>query len=131
MINWIELLSFFLASLVGNFLMMKYGYQISLSKGKQTQDIHQGQISRLGGLIIIILFFIYAITFQIISLSFLFISLFVMIPALFEDFGFNLKPLIRLSAILMGCFLLVINLNYLPPFDLSFLNIFLITFIFR
>ena len=131
MINWIELLLFFLASLVGNFLMMKYGYQISLSKGKQTQDIHQGQISRLGGLIIIILFFIYAITFQIISLSFLFISLFVMIPALFEDFGFNLKPLIRLSAILIGCLISVINFNYLPPFNLSFLNIVFNNFYFQ
>jgi len=68
--NWIELLLFFLVSLVGNFLIMKYGYQLSLSKGKQTQDIHQGKISRLGGLIIIILFFIYAIAFQIISLGF-------------------------------------------------------------
>src|SRR6056300_1411601 len=102
---------------------MKYGYQISLSKGNQTQDIHQGEISRLGGLIIIILFFIYAIGFQIISLSFLFISLLVLTPALLEDFGFNLKPLIRLSVILTGCLILVLNLNYLPPFDLIFLNI--------
>ena len=131
MINWIELLLFFLASFVGNFLMMKYGYQISLSKGNQTQDIHQGQISRLGGLILIILFYIYAILFQIIPLNFFFISLLVLIPALLEDFGFSLKPLIRLSAILMGCLILVINFNYLPPFDLSFLNIVFNNFYFQ
>ena len=131
MINWIELLLFFLASLIGNFLIMKYGYEISYKKVKQTQDIHQGQVSRLGGLIIIILFFIYAIHIQIMSPNFFFISLLVLIPALLEDFGFNLKPLIRLFAILMGCLLLVINLNYLPLFDLSFLNIFFNNFYFQ
>jgi UDP-GlcNAc:undecaprenyl-phosphate/decaprenyl-phosphate GlcNAc-1-phosphate transferase len=129
--NWIELLLFFLASLVGNFLIMKYGYKISLSKGNQTQDIHEGKVSRLGGLILIILFFSYAIDVQIIPLSFLFISLLILFPALLEDFGFSIKPLIRLSAILMGCFLLVINLNYLPPFDLSFLNIVFNNFYFQ
>ena len=131
MINWIELLLFFLASLVGNFLIMKYGYKISFTKGNQLQDVHQGNISRLGGLILIILFISYTIDFQIISLSFLFISLLILIPALLEDFGFNLKPLIRLSAILMGCLLLVINFNYLPPFDLNFLNIVFNNFYFQ
>ena len=131
MINWVVIFFFFPISLFGNFLIMKYGYQFSLNKGKQTQDIHQGQISRLGGLILIILFYIYAILFQIIPLNFFFISLLVLIPALLEDFGFSLKPLIRLSAILMGCLILVINFNYLPPFDLSFLNIVFNNFYFQ
>ena len=131
MINLIELLLFFLASLVGNFLIMKYGYQFSLSKGNQTQDIHQGNISRLGGLILIILFFIYAFNTQLISLGFLFISLLVWIPALIEDFGFHLRPLIRLSAILMCCLILVINLSSLPAFDLNFLNIVFNNFYFQ
>ena len=129
--NWIELSLFFLASFVGNFLIMKYGYKISLTKPDQPQNIHKGQISRLGGLVLIILFFIYTIHIQIISLSFLFISLLVLIPALLEDFGFNLKPLIRLSAILIGCFLLLTNLKSLPPFDLYFLNIILNNFYFQ
>ena len=129
--NWVELLLFFLASLVGNFLMMKYGSQIAFSKGNQPQDVHQGPISRLGGLILIILFFIYTILGQIISLSFLCFSLFVLIPALLEDFGFDLNPLMRLSTILIGCFVLVINLNYLPPFNLSFLNIVFNNFYFQ
>ena len=129
--NWIELLLFLLASLVGNFLIMKYGYKISFIKKDQPQNIHQGNISRLSGLIIIILFFIYVIHSQILSLSFLSISFMVLIPALLEDFGFHLKPLIRLSLILLGCLLLVINLNYLPPFDLSFLNIVFNNFYFQ
>ena len=131
MINWVVIFFFFPISLFCNFLIMKYGYQFSSNKGKQTQDIHQGQISRLGGLILIILFYIYAILFQIIPLNFFFISLLVLIPALLEDFGFNLKPLIRLSAILMGCLILVINFNHLPPFDLSFLNIVFNNFYFQ
>ena len=104
-------------------MVMKYGNKISFSKGIQKQDIHQGKISRLGGLNIIILFFIYAIHIQIISLSFFFISLLVLTPALLEDLGFNIKPQIRLASILMGSSLLVINLNYLPLFDFNYLNI--------
>lgn len=131
--NWIVILFFFLASFVGNFLMMKYGYKISLKKGKQTQDIHQGNISRLGGLILIVLvfFFIYAFNTQIIPHDFLFISSLVLIPALIEDFGFNIKPTIRLFIILMGCLLLIINLKSLPQFDLMFLNIVFNNFYFQ
>ena len=121
--NWIIFLLFFLVSLIGNFLIMKYGYKISYVKGAQKQDIHQGHISRLGGLIFIILFFIYTFNNQIISLDFLFISSLVLTPALMEDFGFNIKPTIRLIIILIGCLLLVLNFNSLPTFDLIFLNI--------
>ena len=129
--NWIIFLFFFFTSLVGNFLIMKYGYQFSFKKGNQTQNIHQGQVSRLGGLILIILFFIYAIHGQIISLRFLSISLLVLIPALMEDFGINLKPLFRLFLILIGCLLLIVDLKSLPQFDLMFLNIFLNNFYFQ
>ena len=129
--NWIIFLFFFFTSLVGNFLIMKYGYQFSFKKGNQTQNIHQGQVSRLGGLILIILFFIYAIHGQIISFRFLSISLLVLIPALMEDFGINLKPLFRLFLILIGCLLLIVDLKSLPQFDLMFLNIFLNNFYFQ
>ena len=129
--NWIIFLFFFFTSLVGNFLIMKYGYQFSFKKGNQTQDIPKGQVSRLGGLILIILFFIYAIHGQIISLRFLSSSLLGLTPALREDFGINLKPLIRLFLILIGCLLLIVDLKSLPQFDLMFLNIVFNNFYFQ
>tara|TARA_B100001093_G_scaffold517003_1_gene597245 strand:- start:506 stop:1288 length:783 start_codon:yes stop_codon:yes gene_type:complete len=46
-------------------------------------------------------------------------------PAFYEDLNFSIHPLIRLILIFAGCMLIIINLEYLPKFELifdSFLN---------
>lgn len=116
------LLLFFLLSLVGNFIVMKYGAKITFIKASQVQDTHQGIIPRIGGLILITLFFIYGINAQIISFDFILISSLFLIPALFEDFGIHIKPLIRFFLIIISCLLLILNLESLPHFNLEFMN---------
>lgn len=122
MSNLYLLISLFIASLIGNFILMKYGDKISISKNDQIQNIHQGRVSRLGGLILIILFFIYLHYSQIISLHFILFSSPILIPALLEDFGKNIKPRMRLFFILLASLFLVINLKTLPQFDMNYLN---------
>ena len=123
--NWSILLLFFSSSLVGNFLIMKYGVKVSFIKACQPQDTHQGKIPRMSGLILITLFFIYGINTQIISYDFILISSLFLIPALFEDFGIDIKPILRFFLIFISCFLLILNLESLPQFNLTFMNIIL------
>ena len=123
--SWNVLLLFFVSSFVGNFLIMKYGVKISFLKASQAQDTHQGAIPRIGGLVLITLFFIYGINTRIISFNFILISSLFLIPALFEDFGINIKPLLRFFLIFISCLLLILNLETLPQFNLMFMNIIL------
>ena len=116
------LLPFFIISLIGNFIVMKYGNKFSFTKSSQVQDIHHGKIPRMGGLIMIIVTFIYMLLSQNISSFFFLCSLLILIPALLEDFGMNIKPSIRFCLILLATSILVLNLKVLPQFEIEFLD---------
>lgn len=115
----------FITSLLLNFGLMKFGNRLLFTKNKlnQIQDIHFGSVSRLGGLVIflcsgVFLYFEY-LEYRI----FLAISFFILIPSLIEDFGFNIKPSLRLLCIILGCFILTFQLDQLPQFEFGPLNL--------
>ena len=113
----------FLFSITLNYLFIKIDFLKDNGPNKQTQDIHLGNTPRLGGLIIVILFFGYQVL-SLNSLSILFwCSFLILIPAFLEDLRISINPLIRLTAIIISCFILIINLPALPQFNFGFLNI--------
>lgn len=118
------LIIIFLISITLNYLFTKINFFKDNHSNKQAQDIHVGKIPRLGGLIMIILFFGYQILF-LNGLSILFwCSIIVLAPAFLEDLRFSINPLIRLATIIISCFMLIINLPALPQFNFGYLNIF-------
>lgn len=123
----------FITSLFLNLSLIKWGHLLILDKTKlnQIQDIHIGFVSRLGGLVI----FLYSGFYLLINFSgyriFLLLSIFIIFPALLEDLGLTIKPLIRLFFILSGCFLLIMNLDQLPQFEFGYINIIFNNYIFQ
>ncbi len=119
---------FLLISLIGiffNYLIFKYSYQIVKKPKIQIQNIHMGEVSRLGGLVIFTIFFLFNF-FYIEDLKFFcLISFIPLLPAIIEDFNFNISPYIRLFCILIGSFIIVNSIEQLPKFEFllsSFFN---------
>lgn len=113
----------FLISIILNYFFIKIDYLKDNRSNKQTQDIHLGNTPRLGGLIMIIIFFGYEIL-SLNSLNILFwCSFIVLVPAFLEDLRFSINPIIRLTAIIISCLILIINLPALPQFNFGLLNI--------
>ena len=115
----------FITSLLLNLSLMKWGHLLVVknTKSNQIQDIHIGFVSRLGGLVIFLcsgfyLFFNFS-DYQIFCLF----SFIIVLPALIEDLGANINPLIRLLCIISGSFLIIININQLPQFEFGYLNL--------
>jgi len=115
----------FITSLLLNLSLMKWGHLLVFknTKSNQIQDIHRGFVSRFGGLVIFLcsgfcIFFNFP-EYQI----FLLFSFFIVLPALIEDLGITIKPLIRLLLILSGSFLIIINFDQLPQFEFGYLNL--------
>lgn len=113
----------FLISITLNYFFIKADYLKDNRSNKQTQDIHLGNTPRLGGLIMIFIFFGYEIL-SLNGLNILFwCSLIVLVPAFLEDLRFAINPLIRLTTIIISCLILIINLPALPQFNFGSLNI--------
>ena len=112
-----------LISLILNYLFINVNLFKDNHSNKQTQDIHIGKITRLGGVIMIILFFVYQVLF-LNDLSVLFwCSFIILVPAFLEDLRFSIHPLIRLTTIIISCFILITNLPALPQFNFGALNV--------
>lgn len=118
-------ITIFITSLLLNLSLIKWGYFLLIKKDRinQIQDIHLEFASRLGGLVIFLccgfyLFFNFP-EYQI----FLLFSFFIVLPALIEDLGIVIKPLIRLFFIMSGSFLIILNINQLPQFEFGYLNL--------
>ena len=115
----------FITSLLLNLSLMKWGHLPFFKgiKSNQIQDIHIGFVSRLGGLVVFLCFGFYLFfnfsDYQI----FLLFSFIIVLPALIEDLGIIIKPLIRLFLILSGSFLIIINFDQLPQFEFGYLNL--------
>lgn len=115
---------FFIIAVFLNYFLYKTNfYFIKRNFINQIQDIHEGNPSRLGGLIIYVLFMGYIFLFEnhlIFKFSY---SLIFMIPAFLEDLRIFIKPLFRFIAIITTCIFLIVNIPQLPQFDFGFLNI--------
>ena len=101
----------FTTSLLLNLSLMKWGHLLVFKdfKSNQIQDIHSGFVTRLGGLVIFLCSgFYFFFNFSDYQIFWLF-SFFIVLPALIEDLGITIKPLIRLLLILSGSFFIVIN----------------------
>ena len=115
----------FITSFLLNLSLMKWGHLLVFKgiKSNQIQDIHIGFVSRLGGLVIFLCsgfyFFFNFSDYQIFCLF----SFIIVLPALMEDLGISIKPLIRLFLIISGSFLIVINFDQLPQFEFGYLNL--------
>lgn len=122
-IEYVTLTIIFFISIFFNFLLSYTGLFKQSKKIIQIQDIHIGNPSRFGGMVIYLIFFGYEI-FYLGNNDFIFwISLAIIMPAMFEDLKINIKPLIRLTIILTSCLFAVFYLPYLPVFDFGILNI--------
>ena len=55
---------FFIVSVFLNFFIMKWVHKLSPNSKKQIQNIHLGEVSRLGGLVIFTIFSIYTVFFN-------------------------------------------------------------------
>ena len=114
-----------ITSLLLNLSLLKWGHLLVFKgiKSNQIQDIHKGFVSRLGGLVI----FLCSGFYLLINFSehriFLSLSIFIIFPALIEDLGLTIKPLIRLFLTLSGSFLIIINIDLLPQFEFGYLNL--------
>ena len=122
---------FLFIAILLNYFIYKINFYFKINVIAQVQDIHQGNPSRLGGLLIYFLFIGFIFLFEK-NLSFVVLySLFFLIPAFLEDIRIPIKPLFRLIAILTTCTFLVINIPQLPQFDFGTLNILLNNRIFQ
>lgn len=87
---------------------------------KQIQDIHEKEVSRLGGVVILIAF--YLVIYLQNYTNLIFFSMFVLvalIPALIEDLRFKIKPKLRLLLIFTSSFLIVLSIEDLPIIDID------------
>jgi len=123
----------FIASFLLNLSLMKWGHLLDFksTKSNQIQNIHIGFVSRLGGLVIYLCFGFYLFFNFLEYQTFIIFSFFIVLPALIEDLGITIKPVIRLMLILSGSFFIVINFNQLPQFELEYLNLILNNHIFQ
>ena len=114
----------FLISVFLFFIVIKYSNYLRIfNQKKQIQNIHIGEISRLGGLIIflnLVSIFYFIKNYEILWL--LFISLIILIPAVIEDLNVNLPPIIRLINIIFFSGIVIFNLETLPIFNFYFLE---------
>jgi len=105
-------------------IIIKYSNRLIKIDKIQIQNIHSGNISRLGGLVIFLVCSSY-IFFYLKELNHLILfSLIIITPAILEDLMVEIKPIIRLICILFGSFLIIYNIEYLPFFDFKFNYIF-------
>ena len=115
----------FSTSFLLNLSLMKWGHLLVFKgiNSNQIQDIHIGFVSRLGGLVIFLCSGFYLFFNFLEYQTFILFSFIIVLPALMEDLGISIKPLIRLFLILSGSFLIVINFDQLPQFEFGYLNL--------
>lgn len=113
----------FFVSIFLNYFIYKQNFLPKNTSATQIQDIHIGNPSRLGGLAIYLVLSGYIFFGEINLKLMLSCSLIFMVPAFLEDLRVFINPLVRLVAIIMSCFILVMSFPNLPQFDFGFWNI--------
>lgn len=122
-IEYSLLLIIFSLSIILNYILLKFKFNQNRNNKLQIQDIHIGNPPRLGGLTIVFLFLGSQFFYSTISMNLFGAIIFLLIPALLEDFRININPLIRLFTILLSGFIIVISLPSLPQFEFGIFNI--------
>lgn len=117
------LLIFFFIAILLNYFTYKINFYFKSKDYNQIQDIHQGNPSRLGGLIIYLIFMGYIFLFENNLIIIFLCSLIFMIPAFLEDLRIFIKPIFRFIAIITTCTFLIANFSQLPQFDFGALNV--------
>lgn len=104
------------------FLFIKFNSNLKIREYSQIQNIHHGDISRMGGLAIYIATFFSAYLLNESKLiNLLILSLIIIIPALLEDMRIQVNAYIRFVLILATSLILVMNIE-LPVFNFNFFN---------
>lgn len=122
---------FFIVSVFLNFFIMRWGHKLSPTSKKQIQNIHLGEVSRLGGLVIFTIFSIYIVFFNNDYLIFWFFSFLIIIPSFIEDIHVIISPKRRFVLILVACLLIIVSIDELPRIDMRPLNILFDNYIFQ
>ncbi len=130
-INYNSLLFFLIISIGLNFILVKSKFFKLKNINEQIQDIHFGNPSRLGGLVMFSLFFLYEFIYLGNLYTLFWASLIIILPALFEDLRISVNPFFRLLAILISSLIIIINFEILPYFNFGYLNIFFNNHIFQ
>lgn len=121
-LNYDIILTILLISIVLNFILSKFKLFKSKNFAVQIQDIHTGNPSRLGGVVIYIVFLGYIFLSQNYYFNIWYYSLIILLPAFLEDIRVPVKPLLRFIAILGASFLIITNFSELPKFEFGFFN---------
>ena len=124
-LNYVSFLSFFFIALILNLLFIS-NFKFQFHKSRNAQDIHDGDISRLGGFVIFILFFIFEIFYIKYINHFTWVLIVtILIPAFFEDIKITSHPYFRLAVMLIGSVFIIMNMPQLPLFNFGNLNFFI------
>ena len=103
---------------MSNFIKLSY-------KAKNVQDIHDMDIPRLGGFMILVLFFVFEILYIKYIEYLTWVLIIIMItPAFFEDINITSSPYLRLAVMSVVSIFIVANMPLLPQFDFGNLNFF-------
>ena len=120
------LIIFSIFSMLLNYIFIKSSNYFTRNEVTQIQNVHQGKVSRLGGIGVILSSIFYSIIFDFDQLLFtIIISFIFIIPAFIDDLHFKINPYIRLFLIILSSFIIIINFNILPQFDFGSLNLIL------
>lgn len=122
-IEYLILLNAFIISIILNYILYKFDFFHQKGNVIQIQDIHLGNPSRLGGLIIFIVFLGFQFLYSDISLYLIGALFFLLTPSFLEDLKISIKPLIRLLAIFISSLIIIISLPTLPQFEFGIFNI--------
>lgn len=117
---------FSIFSMLLNYFFIKSSNYFTRKEISQIQNVHEGKVSRLGGIGVILSSIFYSIISDFDQLLFtIIISLIFIVPAIIDDLHFKINPYIRLLLILLSSFIIIINFNILPQFDFGSLNLIL------
>lgn len=120
-----------IASLTLNYILVKFKIFHQKNSIIQIQDIHLGNPSRFGGVVITLIFLAYQLFYSELSKYLLACLLLLLTPAFLEDMRIKIKPTIRFLVILSSSLLLIISLPILPIFNFKELDILLNNQIFQ
>ena len=98
-------------------------FKLQIHKTQSIQDLHDEDISRLGGFVILVSFFVFEIFYIKYMDHFTWVLIMIMLtPAFLEDINTTSHPYLRLAVMLIGSFFIVYNMPLLPQISFGNLN---------
>lgn len=122
-VDYFLLVKVFIIAIILNYILVKFRVFHKKNVTTQIQDIHFGNPSRLGGVVIFLIFLGYQYLYEK-NFIHLFICLIILlVPAFLEDLRILIRPIIRLFFIIISSLILIVNLPALPQFEFGDFNI--------